>query len=251
MTSRIIIIAGPNGAGKTTFAREFLPKEAGCPAFVNADLIAAGLSPFAPEAVAFQAGRLMLETVAQHVARRNSFAVETTLSGLGYARQIPRWRAAGYGVELHFLSLPCADMAVRRVAERVRHGGHDIPEATIRRRYDAGLQLLNRVYKHLVDEWILYDNSGLTPLVLDWSLNMNDESKVVREPGTDDGPRGGDLRYANRRVRDALAAMRRAAQCARKVAHESGTMLVLHRDGKIVLVPPTNASDADTPLTHR
>lgn len=113
---RIIIIAGPNGAVKTTFAREFLPQEARCPVFVNADLIAAGLSPFAPEQVALQAGRLMLEAIAQHVARRESLAFETTLAGLGYARHIQRWRKAGYRVELFFLGLPTADAAVQRVA---------------------------------------------------------------------------------------------------------------------------------------
>lgn len=97
---RVIIIAGPNGAGKTTFAREFLPLEAGCPVFVNADLIAAGLSPFEPERAAIQAGRLTLEAIAQHVARRESFAFETTLSGRAYARQIPHWRALGYAAAL-------------------------------------------------------------------------------------------------------------------------------------------------------
>ena len=146
MTSpKIIIIAGPNGAGKTTFAREFLPQEAGCPIFVNADLIAAGLSPFAPERAAIQAGRLMLKAIAQHVARRESFAFETTLSGVGYARKIPQWRQLGYRLELFFLSLPSADMAVQRVAERVRQGGHDISEATIRRRFEAGRRLFFEV----------------------------------------------------------------------------------------------------------
>jgi len=86
---RIVIIAGPNGAGKTTFAREFLPNEADCPNFVNADLIAAGLSPFAPELAAFKAGRLMLEAIAEHARRGESFAFETTLSGLTYAQMIP------------------------------------------------------------------------------------------------------------------------------------------------------------------
>lgn len=99
---RVIIIAGPNGAGKTTFAREFLPQEADCPVFINADLIAAGLSPFAPERAAIQAGRLMLESVDRHIASRHSFALETTLSGRGYARQIPQWRQMGYSVELIF-----------------------------------------------------------------------------------------------------------------------------------------------------
>jgi len=103
---RIIILAGPNGAGKTTFAREFLPDEAECPSFVNADLIAAGLSPFNPEVVAMRAGRLMLELIDGHVARGDSFAFETTLAGKSYARHIPRWQAAGYHVTLLFLALP-------------------------------------------------------------------------------------------------------------------------------------------------
>ena len=166
---KIIIIAGPNGAGKTTFAREFLPQEAGCPVFVNADLIAAGLSPFAPERAAIQAGRLMLDAIAQHVDKRESFAFETTLSGLSYARQIPQWRQLGYRVELFFLSLPSADVAVQRVAERVRQGGHDIPEATIRRRFEAGKRLFFERYQPLVDQWVFYDNSGDEPALMDWS----------------------------------------------------------------------------------
>ena len=166
---RIIIIAGPNGAGKTTFAREFLPQEADCPVFVNADLIAAGLSPFAPEAAAIQAARLMLQAIAQHVLRLESFAFETTLSGVGYARHIPQWRRAGYRVELFFLALPSADAAVQRVAERVRQGGHHIPEAVIRRRFASGQRLLEQVYQPLVDQWAVYDNTGNEPVLLDWS----------------------------------------------------------------------------------
>lgn len=166
---RVIIIAGPNGAGKTTFAREFLPQEAGCPVFVNADLIAAGLSPFAPEQAAIRAGRLMLEAIAEHAAKRESFAFETTLAGRGYARQIPQWQERGYHVELFFLGLPTADLAVQRVAERVRQGGHNVPEGTIRRRFAAGLRLLKQVYQPLVDEWAVYDNSGDEPVLVDWS----------------------------------------------------------------------------------
>ena len=167
--ARVIIIAGPNGAGKTTFAREFLPQEAGCPVFVNADLIAAGLSPFDPERAALQAGRLTLEAIVRHVAQRESFAFETTLSGRTYARQIPHWQGLGYRVELFFLSLPSADMAVQRVAERVRQGGHNIPEATIRRRFDAGRRLLTELYQPLVDQWVVYDNAGDEPVLMDWS----------------------------------------------------------------------------------
>lgn len=160
MTPTCWIIAGPNGAGKTTFALEYLPQVAGVAHFINADLIAAGLSPFHPEAAALRAGRLMLEEVAARVTRGRSFAVETTLSGHGYARQIPQWRALGYHVTLVFLSLPSAAMAVQRVADRVAQGGHGIPEAVIRRRFVAGLRNFEGVYKPLVNAWALYDNSG-------------------------------------------------------------------------------------------
>ena len=165
--ARIIIIAGPNGVGKTTFAREFLPLDAACPVFVNADLIAAGLAPFAPESVALRAGRLMLAEIKRYASLGGSFAFETTLSGRGYARLIPSWRARGYRVELFFLSLPSAEAAVERVAQRVRQGGHDIPEATIRRRFDAGLDNLHQLYAPLVNRWVLYDNSGELPVLLD------------------------------------------------------------------------------------
>ncbi len=120
---KIVIIAGPNGAGKTTFAREFLPNEASCPVFVNADLIAAGIAPFQPESVAFRAGRLMLQEIARHTSEGRSFAFETTLSGLTYARMVDQWRKDGYVVKLIFLSLSSADEAVARVAMRVRQGG--------------------------------------------------------------------------------------------------------------------------------
>lgn len=163
----IFIIAGPNGAGKTTFAREFLPNEAATPAFVNADLIAAGLSPFNPDAAAIEAGRLMLAQIAAHVRKHESFAFETTLSGKGYARQIPRWREAGYQVSLWFLSLPAADFAVARVAQRVSEGGHNVPEDVIRRRFDAGQANFHNLYRPLVNRWALYDNSGAAPVLLD------------------------------------------------------------------------------------
>lgn len=161
---RIIIIAGPNGAGKTTFAREFLPNEADCPNFVNADLIAAGLSPFAPDLAAFKSGRLMLEAIADYVKRGESFAFETTLSGLTYAQMIPSWQARGYSIALIFLSLPNAEMALERVAERVAQGGHNVPDVVVRRRFASGINNLGR-YKLLVDQWQLYDNS-VAPFIL-------------------------------------------------------------------------------------
>ena len=166
---KVIIIAGPNGAGKTTFAREFLPNEAGCPQFLNADLIAAGLAPFAPESAALPAARLMLAELERHFQTGQSFAFETTLSGRAYLRHIARWRAAGYRVELIFLRLASAQEALARVAQRVKQGGHHIPEAVIRRRFAAGLDNLSRHYAPAVDAWALYDNSGEEPILLNWS----------------------------------------------------------------------------------
>jgi predicted ABC-type ATPase len=173
-TAKIIIIAGPNGAGKTTFAREFLPNEAACPAFVNADLIAAGLAPFAPESAAVRAGRLMLQELDRHFAARKSFAFETTLSGKTYLKRIGQWQAAGYRIELIFLKLGSADEAIARVAQRVCQGGHDIPEQVIRRRFDAGLNNFTRYYAPAVDAWAIYDNTGESPVLLDWRENHDE-----------------------------------------------------------------------------
>ncbi len=168
---KILILAGPNGAGKTTFAREFLPAEASCLIFINADLIAAGLSPFSPGDAAIQAGKLMLREIEQHAKRGESFAFETTLSGRIFARMIPGWRESGYRVKLFFLSLPDVETAISRVAVRVGHGGHDIPEKVIRRRYTAGWENFNNVYKSIVDKWVLYDNSGASPTPLEKGEN--------------------------------------------------------------------------------
>lgn len=164
---KIIIIAGPNGAGKTTFVNQLLSgDQAGFP-FVNADIIARGLNPDDPESEAFRAGRLMLQMIQELVESRTSFALETTLNGLAYSRSIPRWQRLGYRVELHFLSLRHADMAVGRVYNRVAEGGHSIPEDVIRRRFEGGLTNFQQIYKDLVDDWVLYDNSAPTRVVLE------------------------------------------------------------------------------------
>ena len=163
---KIVIIAGPNGAGKTTFAREFLPKEADCPDFINVDLIAAGLSPFYPERASIRAGRLVLLEIRRRVGSGESFAFETTLSGRHYAKLIPVWRDAGYHVKLIFLSLPTVHLAIARVSSRVSQGGHHVPEEVIRRRFDAGLRNFESRYRDLVDSWILYDNSGSVPRLI-------------------------------------------------------------------------------------
>ena len=160
MGRQVVIIAGPNGAGKTTFAREFLPREADCPVFINADLIAAGLSPFQPEAAAIRAGRVMLEEIDRYAAEGRSFAFETTLSGHTYLRRIDAWRAAGYTVRIVFLALHHPEDAIARVAMRVQQGGHDVPEKVIRRRFAAGMRNFLELYRHRVDYWQWIDNSG-------------------------------------------------------------------------------------------
>ncbi|NOT64523.1 MAG: AAA family ATPase [Methylotenera sp.] len=164
---KVIIIAGPNGAGKTTFAREYLPNEANCPTFINADLIAAGLAPFAPESASIKAARLMLNEIKANVKAGNSFAFETTLSGKAYAKHITEWKKLGYHITLFFLSLPNEEFAISRVAARVALGGHNIPETTIRRRFKAGINNFHSIYKALADSWSLYDNSYPQPILLE------------------------------------------------------------------------------------
>jgi len=168
---RAVIIAGPNGAGKTTFAREFLPDEGNCPTFINADLIASGLSPFRPEAAAVEAARIMLQHVRRMVAQREDFAVETTLAGRAYLRMIREWTELGYQVELMFLQLPSAEVALERVRQRVAHGGHHIPEADVRRRFDRGLENFHQHYQAVVDTWQIFDAGRWPPILLDEGAN--------------------------------------------------------------------------------
>ena len=163
---RCIIIAGPNGAGKTTFAREFLPKDAGVIHFVNADLLAAGLSPLNPDLAALKAGRLFLGEMDRLAGAREDFAFESTLSGLVYLSRIKRWKFAGYRIEIVFLRLTSVQLALRRIAARVKQGGHDVPRAAVRRRFDRGWKNFEAAYKPLAETWAVYDNSGDRPRLL-------------------------------------------------------------------------------------
>ena len=157
---QVIVIAGPNGAGKTTLAPFLLRDTLGLLEYVNADPIAFGLSGFAPGGVAIEAGRVMLKRLNDLAKQRRNFAFETTLAARSYCRWIRILRDTGYTFQLMFVWLRSADLAVERVQERVRSGGHFVPEEIIRRRYLGGLMNFWRLYQPLADAWSVYDNSA-------------------------------------------------------------------------------------------
>lgn len=158
-TPLLVVVGGPNGAGKSTTAPGLLRQALAIHEFVNADAIALGISAFRPESAALAAGRVMLERLRALSRARASFAFETTLANRSLATSIARLRGSGYRVHLMFLSLPTAELAVARVAERVRQGGHDVPVDVVRRRFAVGLRNFFGLYQGLVDSWQLYDNS--------------------------------------------------------------------------------------------
>jgi len=158
----LYIISGPNGAGKTTASYSVLPKILQCKEFVNADEIAHGLSPFNPESVAIEAGRLMLKRINDLLAQNESFSIETTLATRSYFRLIEKAHQQGYEVTLLYFWLKSPKQALERVAERVRKGGHNIPKDIVIRRFYEGIDNLFNIYMPLVDSWLLVDNS-VTP----------------------------------------------------------------------------------------
>ncbi len=160
MGHKFYIIAGCNGAGKTTASFSMLPQILECEEYVNADEIAKGLSPFHPERVPIDAGRLMLKRITNLMQQHATFAIETTLSTRSYDSLIKKAHKAGYRVILLFFWLSSPEVAVQRVAKRVSEGGHNIPEDVIRRRYSAGIKNLFSIYSHIVDRWILVDNNS-------------------------------------------------------------------------------------------
>lgn len=169
MTIKCYILAGPNGAGKTTFANEFLPIEAECLNFINADLIAQGLSPFQPSKMAIEAGRLMIKQINDCAKKNESFAFEATLSGKGYCKKIKEWKNQGYEIIIYFLKLPSVEFAIERVKLRVAKGGHNVPEKDIRRRFERSWDNFNTLYKPLADSWVIFDTSGYIPVIIDES----------------------------------------------------------------------------------
>lgn len=175
------VIAGPNGAGKTTFAMSYLHAFAGCREFLNADLIAAGLSPFNPDSQAIPAGRLMLGRIEELTRGRKTFALETTLAGRGHAQRLARLKHEyGYQIEIVFVWLPTADFAVDRVANRVRQGGHNIPEPVIRRRFDQGIFNFAKHYAPVADRWAILDGTWYPPSPI--ALHENNQTVCFDTP---------------------------------------------------------------------
>jgi len=173
------IIAGPNGAGKTTFALEYLPRIAGCDVFVNADLIAAGLAPLAPEGRVVATSRVFLHEISRNILAKRDFGFETTLAGLAYRRLIKGLKSEGWRVGLIYLALPSVEMAKHRVAERVLHGGHNIPLADIERRFFRSLDNFLGEYVFLADSAVCYCNADRDPVVV---FAQNGKRREVAEP---------------------------------------------------------------------
>jgi predicted ABC-type ATPase len=175
----IYVIAGCNGAGKTTFAKEFLPREVKCLRFLNADEIARGLSPLKPSAGAVRAARLLLSGVDECLRRRETFALESTLSGKTYIRLFRRARQLGYEIELHYLWLSSPTLAVARVRLRVKQGGHHVPAADIRRRFKRSLAHLTGDYLPLATRWAVWDSRSLPAKRL--AISSVDDLKTVTQ----------------------------------------------------------------------
>lgn len=177
MDKKLYIIAGCNGAGKTTASYTILPDIWECREFVNADEIARGISPFNPEGVSFQAGRIMLQRIEELLQVDASFSIETTLATRSYVQLIRRAQEKGYVVTLLFFWLTNPEMAVQRVAKRVSEGGHNIPTEVIERRYQLGINYFFGLYKDIVDNWTLVDNASNPRVIV---ANKNEIMDVER-----------------------------------------------------------------------
>ena len=180
MSKNLYIISGCNGAGKTTASYTVLPEVLDCKEFVNADEIARGLSPFNPESVAIEAGRLMLQRIEDLLSKEESFSIETTLATKSYINLVRRAQKKGYTVRLLFFWLNSPDLALQRIAERVAKGGHNIPEPIVRRRYVTGISNLFRLFMNEVDSWEIYDNSKY-PAIQIARGGKDDETSIIVE----------------------------------------------------------------------
>lgn len=212
---RCIVIAGPNGAGKTTFAREYLPKDARVLNFLNADLIASGLSPLRPELARVAAARLMLDEIDRLVDEQEDFAWESTLSGLAHVKRLQIMKQLGYQVEMVYLSLASPQLALSRVGARVRQGGHNVPKGAVLRRFSRSRCNFVTRYRPLANAWAVYDSSRMPqPL-------MESNSK----------------RKSNLRARVERALIR-AGEAARRAAWMHGTFLYVWQNDRVVAIRP-------------
>ena len=227
-TRQLYIISGCNGAGKTTASYTVLPEILLCKEFVNADEIAKGLSPFNPESMAIEAGRLMLKRINELLAAKVSFSIETTLATRSYTRLIQRAQNAGYKVSLIYFWLNSPELAVNRVLQRVNEGGHNVPMDVIYRRYQAGINNLFQIYMPRVDYWLLADNS-ISPRVIEYmNLNFLNASRIM----------------SNNEMQELSDKLRRGLQLAEKRLLEknarNGKLLSQGTpDGKVIYVSAT------------
>lgn len=208
---RCIVVAGPNGAGKTTFAREYLPKEARVLNFLNADLIASGLSPLRPEHAAFRAARLMLDELDGFVERRADFAWESTLSGLAHIKRLQTMKELGYRLEIVYLSLASPQLAMRRIEARVRQGGHNVPKCDVLRRFFRSWHNFETRYRPLADAWAAYDNSRRSPKLMESNSNSHPRLAAPVE-----------------------RALLQAGETARRTARRHGTPIYVWENGRVV-----------------
>ena len=184
------VIAGSNGSGKTTFAKTFLPEYAKCDRFINADLIAAGLSPFSPQQVAIKSGKLVLEQIREYSASGVDFGFETTMSGVTYLKYFKMLKEKGYKISIFFLWIPSSQLAVARVKDRVAQGGHNVPIEDVKRRFERSTDKFFKEYRLLADKWILFNNAETIPKIIAKKQNAHIEvvnkelfEKIVKKAG--------------------------------------------------------------------
>jgi predicted ABC-type ATPase len=250
---KVVVIAGPNGAGKSTVARAVLRNALLVNDFVNADAIAAGLSAFFPEAVAVAAGRVMLKRIGELARERRDFAFETTLASRTFAPWLRKLQSQGYRFDLVYLWLATAELAVARVGERVRRGGHAVADDIVRRRYDRGLINFLGIYGGFADSWLMVDNSARPRLVAKRALGRDVRVFRAEERSATRADESGEVRtkaelkatsVAEELLQDrSFAAIGNAVQEAIRDHKRAGNPIAEWKDGRVVLVPSEQIED--------